>query len=210
MQELHPFGIGDPEFDQGVLMPWTQRYRLSIWLLRIATGDGREHPHLEEMIAKLHRQVVYYDGPGNRSGAVLTAEVKAKMAKAKLGKKRKPFSEETKRRMSAAKSGVNNPGYGRKRSQEARELMSKLSYDREARRRAAKQPGNIIPIPPPEFTRGQMGKANRALRRLGVLLPTEEAKTEFLRFLRSIEVDPMQASSRVLARIYAERSQKDA
>jgi len=210
MEELHPFGIGDPEFDQGVLMPWTQRYRLSVWLLRIATGDGAEHPHLVEAIDRFHKQIAYYDGPGNRSGAVLTAEVKAKMAKAKLGKKRKPFTDETKRRMSIAKSGVNNPGYGRKRSAEARELMSKLSYEREARRRAAKQPGNIIPMPPPEFSRGQMGKANRALRRLGVLLPTEEAKIDFLRFLSSIGVDPMQASSRILARIYAERSQKDA
>src|SRR4029077_18369847 len=98
--------------------------------------DGGEHPHLEEAIATLHKKIERYDGPGNRSGAVLEKEVRDKMAKAKLGVKRKAFTEETKRKMSIAKSGVNNGCYGKKASVATRALLSKLSSEREAKKRA--------------------------------------------------------------------------
>jgi hypothetical protein len=194
------------EDDPGELMPNIQRYRLSLMLLRLAIENSEEFPHLKGVQETLAQRIARYDGPGNRSGAVLTEEIKAKMAAAKLGKKRKPFTEETKARMKAAKTGANNPNFGRSFTPERRALLSKLSFEREAARRARRN--NIIPMPA-EFTRGQMGKANRALKRLGVVSPTEEAKEDFLRYLRSIDVDPMQASSRMLARIYAERNRQE-
>jgi NUMOD3 motif len=192
------------EDDPGELMPNIQRYRISLMLLRLVDPKGEEFPHLKGVQETLAQQIVRYDGPGNRSGAVLTEEVRAKMAAAKLGKPRKPFSEETKRRMSLAKSGANNPNFGRKFSDSTKALLSELSVRREEVKR--RKVNNIIPMPPPEFTRGQMGKANRALKKLGNLNPLEEDKAAFLRFLNSIGIDPMQASSRMLARIYADRT----
>jgi NUMOD3 motif len=195
------------EDDPGELMPNIQRYRLSLLFLRLAIENSEEFPHMGKVQEVLADRIARYDGPGNRSGAVLTEEVRAKMAAAKLGKKRKPFSEETKRRMSAAKSGANNPNFGRKFADSTKALLSELSVRREEVKR--RKVNNIVPMPPPEFTRGQMGKANRALRKLGNLAPKEEEKAAFLRFLNSIGVDPMQASSRMLARIYADRTKHE-
>jgi hypothetical protein len=191
------------EFDKGALMSNIQRYRISAWLLRIAMGDGEKHPHLEECLSKIMHRIGCWDGPGHRSGVVLSEEIRAKMARAHLGKPRKPFTKETKAKMRLAKSGANNPMFGRKASAETCALLSKISYQREAAKRM--KPDNIIEIPA-EFTRGQMGKANRALKRLGTAVPTEEEKAAFCRYFQSIGVDPMQASSRTLAKIYQERN----
>lgn len=198
----------EEEFDKGTLMTSTQCARVSVWLLRIAASDGQEHPHLEEVIAKLSKRIACYDGPGNRSGAVLSKEVRDKMAAAKVGRPRKAFTDETKAKMKLAKSGANNPNFGHKFSDATKTLLSQLSLEREARRRAARTPGNIIQMPPPEFSRGQMGKAQRALKRLGVPEPTEEEKLKVCRYLRDIGIDPMQASSRTLAKIYHDRPRR--
>lgn len=51
-----------------------------------------------------------------------------------------------------------------------------------------------------EFTRAQLGKANRALKKLGTISPTETAKEELLRFFLSFGTDPALKSSSFLAK----------
>jgi NUMOD3 motif len=130
------FSIGDPELDKGVLLPLLPRYRITVWLLRVMGCDKENHPHLAEMEEKLRGRIAYYDGPGNRKGATFSVEHRERLTKAKVGRKRKPFTEETKARMKAAKAGANNPMFGRKASEATREKLRQLSLDREAKKRS--------------------------------------------------------------------------
>lgn len=61
------------------------------------------------------------DGGEGSSGAFRSAETRAKISKAHLGRKRKPVSEETKQRMRLAHLGNNK---GTKKSEETRKRMS--------------------------------------------------------------------------------------
>jgi group I intron endonuclease len=69
-----------------------------------------------------------YGGEGS-VGCKASPETKAKMAAAKLGKKRKPFSQDHKAKMAAAKLGNVN-GRGRKGQKHSNESRSKISESR--------------------------------------------------------------------------------
>lgn len=208
IEELEPEEV-EEEYDKGTLMPNIQRYRISLWLARIYTSDGESHPQIEEFQNKLAKRIACYDGPGNRLGAVFSPEHRAKLTRAKLGTKRtKPFTPETIQRMREAKLGVKNGMFGHKASDKTRALLRAASLKRETGKRM--DSSNIIPMPEPpsDFTRGQLGKANRALIRLGNSVPTQADKEVVLRYCQSIHFDVMQASSITLAKIYAEQLQQ--
>jgi hypothetical protein len=61
--------------------------------------------------------------PSPNRGKVASEETRKKQSEAKLGKKRKPFTEETRDKIRQAKLGNNNPSYGKTPSEETKEKL---------------------------------------------------------------------------------------
>jgi ribosomal protein S27AE len=62
--------------------------------------------------------------PSPNKGAVASEETRKKQSLAKLGKKRLPFTEETKAKLSESKRGDRNPHYGKITSDEVKQKIS--------------------------------------------------------------------------------------
>ena len=71
----------------------------------------------------LCRSCVIKGGNNPMFGKHHSEEAKIEMTKGKKGKIRKPFSKETKRKMSEAHKGENNPMFGKHHSEETRRKM---------------------------------------------------------------------------------------
>lgn len=61
--------------------------------------------------------------PSPNRGKVASEETRKKQSESKLGKKRKPFTEQTRDKIRQAKLGSNNPSYGKSPSEETREKL---------------------------------------------------------------------------------------
>ena len=61
--------------------------------------------------------------PSPNRGKVASEETRKKQSESKLGKKRKPFTEQTRDRIRQAKLGSNNPSYGKTPSEETKEKL---------------------------------------------------------------------------------------
>lgn len=61
--------------------------------------------------------------PGPNLGRTFGEETRKKQSEAKLGKKRKPFTEQTRDKIRQAKLGSNNPSYGKTPSEETKEKL---------------------------------------------------------------------------------------
>lgn len=61
--------------------------------------------------------------PSPNRGKVASEDIRKKQSEAKLGKKRKPFTEQTRDKIRQAKLGSNNPSYGKTPSEETREKL---------------------------------------------------------------------------------------
>lgn len=61
--------------------------------------------------------------PGPNLGRTFGEETRKKQSESKLGKKRKPFTEQTRDKIRQAKLGSNNPSYGKSPSEETREKL---------------------------------------------------------------------------------------
>ena len=61
--------------------------------------------------------------PSPNKGKVASEETRKKQSEAKLGKKRKPFTEQTRDKIRQAKLGSNNPSYGKTPSKETKEKL---------------------------------------------------------------------------------------
>lgn len=61
--------------------------------------------------------------PSPNRGKVASEDTRKKQSEAKLGKKRKPFTEQTRDKIRQAKLGSNNPSYGKTPSEETREKL---------------------------------------------------------------------------------------
>lgn len=73
-----------------------------------------------ESIKKIHPN---RGKPSPNKGKVASEETRKKQSEAKLGKKRKPFTEQTREKIRQAKLGPNNPSYGKIPSEETREKL---------------------------------------------------------------------------------------
>lgn len=62
--------------------------------------------------------------PSPTKGKVASEETRKKQSLAKLGKKRLPFSDETRKKIGDAKRGANNPHYGKPLSDEVKQKLS--------------------------------------------------------------------------------------
>jgi len=63
------------------------------------------------------------DGKFTRTGVKVSEETRKKQSESKLGKKRKPFTEQTRDKIRQAKLGSNNPSYGKTPSEETKEKL---------------------------------------------------------------------------------------
>jgi hypothetical protein len=61
--------------------------------------------------------------PSPNRGKIASEETRKKQSESKLGKKRKPFTEQTRDKIRQAKLGSNNPSYGKSPSKEIREKL---------------------------------------------------------------------------------------
>jgi hypothetical protein len=61
--------------------------------------------------------------PSPNRGKIASEETRKKQSELKLGKKRKPFTEQTRDKIRQAKLGSNNPSYGKTPSEETREKL---------------------------------------------------------------------------------------
>jgi hypothetical protein len=61
--------------------------------------------------------------PSPNRGKIASEETRKKQSELKLGKKRKPFTEQTRDKIRQAKLGSNNPSYGKSPSKETREKL---------------------------------------------------------------------------------------
>jgi hypothetical protein len=61
--------------------------------------------------------------PSPNKGKIASKETRRKQSEAKLGKKRKPFTEQTRDKIRQAKLGSNNPSYGKTPSEETKEKL---------------------------------------------------------------------------------------
>lgn len=61
--------------------------------------------------------------PSPNRGKIASEETRKKQSESKLGKKRKPFTEQTRDKIRQAKLGSNNPSYGKAPSEETREKL---------------------------------------------------------------------------------------
>ncbi len=61
--------------------------------------------------------------PGPNLGRTFGEETRKKQSEAKVGKKRKPFTEQTKNKIRQAKLGSNNPSYGKTPSEDTKEKL---------------------------------------------------------------------------------------
>jgi NUMOD3 motif len=61
--------------------------------------------------------------PSPNRGKIASEETRKKQSESKLGKKRKPFTEQTRDKIRQAKLGSNNPSYGKTPSEETREKL---------------------------------------------------------------------------------------
>jgi hypothetical protein len=61
--------------------------------------------------------------PSPNRGKIASEETRKKQSELKLGKKRKPFTEQTRDKIRQAKLGSNNPSYGKSPSEETREKL---------------------------------------------------------------------------------------
>lgn len=61
--------------------------------------------------------------PSPNKGKIASEETRKKQSEAKLGKKRKPFTEQTRDKIRQAKLGSNNPSYGKTPSEETKEKL---------------------------------------------------------------------------------------
>jgi hypothetical protein len=61
--------------------------------------------------------------PSPNRGKVASEETRKKQSESKLGKKRKPFTEQTRDKIRQAKLGSNNPSYGKTPSKETKEKL---------------------------------------------------------------------------------------
>ena len=61
--------------------------------------------------------------PSPNRGKVASEDTRKKQSEAKLGKKRKPFTEQTRDKIRQAKLGSNNPSYGKTPSEETKEKL---------------------------------------------------------------------------------------
>lgn len=95
------------------------------------TGDGKftrtgvkvsddTRKKQSESIKKVHPN---RGKPGPNLGRTFGEETRKKQSESKLGKKRKPFTEQTRDKIRQAKLGSNNPSYGKTPSEETREKL---------------------------------------------------------------------------------------
>lgn len=73
-----------------------------------------------ESIKKIHPN---RGKPSPNRGKIASEETRKKQSESKLGKKRKPFTEQTRDKIRQAKIGSNNPSYGKSPSEETREKL---------------------------------------------------------------------------------------
>jgi hypothetical protein len=73
-----------------------------------------------ESIKKIHPN---RGKPSPNRGKIASEETRKKQSESKLGKKRKPFTEQTRDKIRQAKLGSNNPSYGKTPSEETREKL---------------------------------------------------------------------------------------
>jgi hypothetical protein len=84
----------------------------------IVSEDTRKKQ--SESIKKVHPN---RGKPGPNLGRTFGEETRKKQSESKLGKKRKPFTEQTRDKIRQAKLGSNNPSYGKTPSEETREKL---------------------------------------------------------------------------------------
>jgi len=65
--------------------------------------------------------------PSPNRGKIASEETRKKQSESKLGKKRKPFTEQTRDKIRQAKLGSNNPSYGKTPSEETREKLRRAN-----------------------------------------------------------------------------------
>jgi hypothetical protein len=65
--------------------------------------------------------------PSPNRGKVASEETRKKQSELKLGKKRKPFTEQTRDKIRQAKLGSNNPSYGKTPSEETKEKLRRAN-----------------------------------------------------------------------------------
>jgi len=65
--------------------------------------------------------------PSPNKGKIASEKTRKKQSEAKLGKKRKPFTEQTRDKIRQAKLGSNNPSYGKTPSEETKEKLRRAN-----------------------------------------------------------------------------------
>jgi hypothetical protein len=78
----------------------------------------------------------------SKRGHPLTKETRKKISQANKGKKKPPRSSEHCRHLSEAKSGPNNPNYGKKFSEQTKQRMREAHAHAHDGRRRYKEPWN--------------------------------------------------------------------
>jgi hypothetical protein len=94
---------GDGKFTRtGVAVPLETRLKQSESIKKIHPGKGKPSPN---------------------KGKIASEETRKKQSLAKIGKKRPPFSQETKEKIGAAKKGTNHPNFGKPLSNEHKQKL---------------------------------------------------------------------------------------
>jgi len=98
---------------------------------------GENNPMFGKKQTEKAKEIIRQKNLGNQ----ITEEQRKKLRQSKLGKKRSPFSEEWKAKISAANAGENNPRYGIEVSDETRKkigdkIRGRKHTDEEKKRRA--------------------------------------------------------------------------
>lgn len=98
---------GDGKFTRtGVRVPEETRKKQSESIKRVHPNRGKPSPN---------------------KGKIASEETRKKQSEAKLGKKRKPFTEQTKDKIRQAKLGSNNPSYGKTPSEDTKEKLRRAN-----------------------------------------------------------------------------------
>ena len=85
--------------------------------VKVSEGTRKKQ---SESIKKVHPN---RGKPSPNRGKIASEETRKKQSESKLGKKRKPFTEQTRDKIRQAKLGSNNPSYGKTPSEETREKL---------------------------------------------------------------------------------------
>jgi len=98
---------GDGKFTRtGVVVPLETRLKQSESIKKVHPNRGKPGPNL---------------------GRTFGEETRKKQSESKLGKKRKPFTEQTRDKIRQAKLGSNNPSYGKTPNEETREKLRRAN-----------------------------------------------------------------------------------